>query len=117
MGLRVLVLDDHLDMGETLAALLRGLGHDARCARSLEELRAVTRGWTPDAALIDFILPGLPAHDVVELVRIRAPNARIAVLVGPTSPDIAGLLADRLPILRKPVDGEEVERWLTTTPG
>ncbi len=55
--LRILVVDDHPDSGESFAELLRLMGHDARVAHSGAAALRTAAGFEPDVALLDLGLP------------------------------------------------------------
>ncbi|MBN9522025.1 response regulator [bacterium] len=80
--LRVLVVDDHPDGGESCAELLRLMGHDARAAQSGAAALRTVAGFDPDVALLDL---GLPDGDGFGLVgRLLAALPRRPVLVAVT---------------------------------
>lgn len=79
--LRVLVVEDYADGGESYAALLALLGHAPAVARSCREAEAAAPGFGPDVVLLDV---GLPDGDGYALAgRLRAvlprPPAFVAV--------------------------------------
>ena len=79
--LRVLVVEDYDDGGDSYAALLALLGHIPAVARSCREAEAVAPGFGPDVVLLDV---GLPDGDGYGLAgRLRAvlprPPAFVAV--------------------------------------
>lgn len=55
--LRVLLVDDHRDGGDSLRELLCLLGYEVRLARSGVEALAVVRSFAPDVAVLDIGLP------------------------------------------------------------
>jgi DNA-binding NtrC family response regulator len=55
----LLVVDDDADLGETLAELLRDLGHTVRVARNGEHGLALLEERLPDAVLLDIEMPVL----------------------------------------------------------
>lgn len=63
---RVLVVDDNADASESLAVLLRLLGHDVRTALDGPAALEVAHAFRPDVVLCDI---GLPLMDGYELVR------------------------------------------------
>jgi CheY-like chemotaxis protein len=58
--LSVLVVDDHADGAETLAALLQAVGHTVATARNGPAALAAAARWPPDVVVIE---PGLPGQD------------------------------------------------------
>jgi len=66
---RVLVADDNVDAGETLAMLLRLDGHEVHIANDgLEALDLYSR-FHPDVAILDIGMPGLSGHEVARKIR------------------------------------------------
>ena len=81
-ALRVLVVDDHPDCGDSTAELLRVLGYEARVARSCADAVAAVGSFAPDVAILDL---GLPDGDGFRLARqLVAALARRPLLVALT---------------------------------
>jgi PAS domain S-box-containing protein len=89
---RVLVVDDNVDAGQSLAEILRELGFEVQLAHDGPAALEVVAGFRPDICLLDL---GLPVMDGYELARrLRASGdlpegARIIAITG------YGLDADR----------------------
>lgn len=66
---RVLVADDNLDAGETLAMLLRLDGHEVHVAIDGLEAVEVYKRVQPDVAILDIGMPGLSGHEVARRIR------------------------------------------------
>ncbi|MBN9520824.1 response regulator [bacterium] len=80
--LKVLVVDDYHDVGDSCAELLRLHGHDVRVARCCAEAVAVVGSFAPDLVLLDI---GLPDGSGYELAgRLLAVLSRRPVLVAVT---------------------------------
>src|ERR687888_1648827 len=80
---RVLVVDDNEDSVESLAMLLRMLGHEVATANDGEQALTVAEGFRPDVAILDIGLPKLNGYDLAKQMRAR-PWARDVVLVALT---------------------------------
>jgi len=65
----VLVADDNLDAGETLAILLRLDGHDVYVATDGLEAIELFGRVNPDVAILDIGMPGLSGHEVARRIR------------------------------------------------
>jgi CheY-like chemotaxis protein len=66
---RILVVDDHHDAGDSLATLLRLLGHEVRVAYDGQTGMEAARVFRPQVALLDI---GMPGMDGIELgTRLR----------------------------------------------
>ncbi len=66
---RVLVVDDHPDAADSLAGLLRLMGHTADVATDGPGGLAAVRALRPDVLLLDLNLPGLGGAEVAAAVR------------------------------------------------
>ena len=80
---RVLVVDDNTDHAESLAFLLRLMGHETRLAYDGEAALEVAAEFEPNVALIDIGLPRLNGYEVARRLRER-PGLRNTVLVAQT---------------------------------
>ena len=69
---RILVVDDHLDAAESLAALLRHMGHDVQVARDGRAALEAARLNNPQLVLLDLGMPGVDGYGVV--TRLRREN-------------------------------------------
>jgi CheY-like chemotaxis protein len=68
---RILVVDDNRDAAESLAMLLRQVGHDTRTAHDgLEAIQAAAT-FRPDVVLLDIGLPKLDGYEVARRIRQR----------------------------------------------
>jgi PAS domain S-box-containing protein len=75
-GLRTLVVDDNRDSAETMAAVLRLLGSDARAVYDGEQAIAAVPHFKPDAVLLDLNMPGADGYAVQQRLRdLLAPHA------------------------------------------
>jgi two-component system CheB/CheR fusion protein len=89
--LRILVVDDHEDAAESLATLLRLLGHEVRVAADASEALDVVSAFQPDVALLDIGLPGMDGYELARRLR-RLPGLDRILLLALTG---YGLDADR----------------------
>jgi len=82
--LRVLVVDDNRDAGETLAMLIDTLGHETRLAGDGKEALALFDEWHPQVVFLDIGLPGMSGYEVAAAIRRRAPagTARLVAVTG-----------------------------------
>ncbi len=111
---RVLVVDDNVDAAESLADLLRLLGHEVTVAHDGPSAIEQASRDLPDVVLCDIGLPGLDGYEVARALRGNPALARavLVALSGYTGEDdvkrafAAGF--DRH--LAKPADPFEVER-------
>jgi CheY-like chemotaxis protein/nitrogen-specific signal transduction histidine kinase len=82
-GLRVLVADDNRDAAESLAALLRLLGHEVRVAFDGIATLETARTYHPQVVLLDIGMPGLDGYQVAQRLRDQ-PEYRDALLIALT---------------------------------
>lgn len=81
---RILVVDDLADAAESLADLLRILGHEVRTARDGPAALEAMTEFRPDVVLLDIGLPGMDGYEVARRMRQQseAPPVRIIALSG-----------------------------------
>jgi signal transduction histidine kinase len=77
---RVLVVDDNRDAANTLAVLLRAMGHEARTAYGGEEALRAAPQFRPDAIVLDIGMPGLSGYEVARRVRGQDWGRRVALI-------------------------------------
>lgn len=113
---RILVVDDNRDSAESLAMLLRVMGHDVQTAHDGLEALAAADAYLPDLILLDIGLPGLNGYGVAEEVRSRStlPEVKIVALTGYGSEEDLRLSAKAGfdAHLVKPVNLESLEQLL-----
>jgi CheY-like chemotaxis protein len=115
--LRVLVIDDHRDSADTLAALTGMWGYEVRTAYDGASALAAAEGFRPDLWVIDIGMPRMDGYAVARTVRQR-PALRSAKLVALTA--WSGEPHQRLAreagfdhYLTKPADPADLKRMLT----
>jgi CheY-like chemotaxis protein/nitrogen-specific signal transduction histidine kinase len=70
-GCRVVVADDNRDAADTLAMMVRLMGHEARIARDGEEAVGAVEAFRPDAVLLDIGMPRLNGYEAVRRIRAQ----------------------------------------------
>ena len=106
---RVLVVDDNLDMVETMTTLLRLERYDAKgCVFATEAMHYV-REFDPHVVLLDIRMPGRSGWDIAEEIHRAFPRKR-PMLIGISGERLTGG-QERLPeakgldyFLLKPID-------------
>lgn len=68
-GLRVLVVDDNIDLVMMLANSLRQKGYSVQSAHTGPDGLGVAQQWRPDVLLLDIGLPGLDGYEVARRLR------------------------------------------------
>ncbi len=69
--LRVLVVDDHADLVDSLATVIEHFGHHVQRAATGDEALTQMEEWAPELALIDVSLPGMSGYQVAERARMH----------------------------------------------
>lgn len=80
---RVLVVDDNQDSANSLAMLMRVLGHEARTAHDGLAALEAAREFRPSVVLLDIGLPGMNGYAVARQLR-QMPETHRAVLIAQT---------------------------------
>jgi signal transduction histidine kinase len=88
-GTRVLVVDDNRDAAETLALLLKALGHEAATAYDGPSAIEAARALLPDVVLCDLGLPGMSGYQVAEKLRAlpQLRGVRLVAITGFGTPE------------------------------
>ncbi|MBC7896828.1 MAG: hybrid sensor histidine kinase/response regulator [Cytophagaceae bacterium] len=82
-SLRVLVVDDNVDLVDSLSTVLGFLGEEVRTAASGEEALARMQEWAPAVVLMDVGMPGMSGYEAASRARAQ-PWGREPVLVAMT---------------------------------
>lgn len=67
--LRILIVEDNIDSGDTLSTLLRLEGHEVLLARSGNTALEVGPAFRPEVVLCDIGLPGIDGYEVARRLR------------------------------------------------
>jgi DNA-binding NtrC family response regulator len=116
VGLKVLIVDDHLASAEGLRDELADWGQDVRIAGGVVEAAAALAEWKPGAVICDLVMPGGPGGlDLLREVRARDPWTGFIMLTGHGSIDdaIQAIRLGAFDFLTKPVDLERLRDLLT----
>jgi PAS domain S-box-containing protein len=112
---RVLVVDDSRDAAETLAELVRLLGHDVEVAYDGPAALRRAGEYHPDLVLCDIGLPGMDGYEVArELRAAHGRDLRLVALSGYAQPeDVAMAMAAGFDAhVPKPADPQRLEQLL-----
>ena len=110
---KVLVVDDDPGFTPAIGELLRDLGFDVDIAGSLEEARASVESDSPDALIIDLLLPDGSGLELIE--SIDTSSTRVIVITGHPSVEraVKSLRARVHEFLIKPIDVKQLTASLT----
>ena len=111
---RILIVDDELDFGTTLAERLELRGFAAKAVGGAQEAMAVLAAdWRPDVVLLDLMMPGVDGLAALDLIKQHDPKIQVIILTGhgSTESGIIGMQRGLFDYLMKPVDiGELIAR-------
>lgn len=105
---RILIIDDELDLAESMAALLESEGYSARAVASakagMDELAKVI----PDLIILDVMMPFVKGTDMVKTLREDKRFTQIPILLTSASREPEKSAHQWNKFLRKPFDIEEL---------
>ena len=78
--LRVLIVDDNVDVARTLAALVVQWGHDVRVTHSASQALRQSAEFLPRVAIIDLGLPDLHGYTLSRALRNEAKDRALYVI-------------------------------------
>jgi CheY-like chemotaxis protein len=112
---RVLVVDDSVDSGDSLAMLLSSWGHDVRTAQGAVAGLRLEWEFEPHAVILDIEMPGKNGYEVAAELRVRRRNLLLVALSGHVrEEDRARSLAAGFDYhLTKPANTELLQRILS----
>ena len=116
LGCRVLIVDDNPDAAESLADLVRMLGHSAEVAYDGSTAIEKARVGLPDVVLCDIGLPGMSGYEVAKAIRQELnSNVQLFAVSGYAQPEDVkrAIEAGFDGHVAKPCDPEEIERLLS----
>jgi CheY-like chemotaxis protein len=105
----ILVIDDSIEVAETMAAALQAVGLPARAVHDGSAAIEAFRVGDIGVCVVDMVMPGLSGPDVIDRLRAIDPNV---VVIAVSGHDVEELFrrvashADR--IMRKPIDPHEL---------
>jgi CheY-like chemotaxis protein len=101
-AIRVLVVEDDLDLREALETTLSGHGVDVSlAANGAEAIEILEDGLVPSAVIVDLLMPGVVGQELLEYVRAKATLANVRVVIVTGSPQLAPA---GYTVFAKPVD-------------
>jgi DNA-binding response OmpR family regulator len=78
---RLLLIEDHSDLAEVTAALLRHQGFEVQVAGTGKEAIEAARAFVPEIVLCDMSLPDMSGFDVARELRSHSETARVLFAV------------------------------------
>jgi signal transduction histidine kinase/ActR/RegA family two-component response regulator len=77
---RIMVVDDFHDSADSLAALLRLLGHEVRVAYDGPAALTIAEAFRPEAALLDIGMPGMDGIELATRLRRERPSGDLLLV-------------------------------------
>ena len=107
---RVLVVDDEVNIAELLAMALRYEGWEVQMAHTGTDAVTGATAFRPDAIVLDIMLPDVDGLEVLRRVRARTPEVPVLFLTARDAVEdrVAGLTAGGDDYVTKPFSLEEV---------
>jgi DNA-binding response OmpR family regulator len=104
MSKHVLLVEDDRISRDSLAYLLRGLGHDVCAVWSAEDAKTALATFTPEVALLDVRLPGLPGDAFAVYLKHKFPQVKIVFVSGEFRLDDPERFGPEVDFIPKPLD-------------
>lgn len=79
---KLLVVDDEIDICELIAELAEDKGLDVRTVSDSDEVAGVLADFTPDAIMLDLMMPGTDGVELLKTLADKVKNAKIALMSG-----------------------------------
>jgi CheY-like chemotaxis protein len=84
--MRILIVEDDLEICEILETLCEDEGHEHRTAATVQSAATLWREWVPACIFLDLKLPGDPATVFVRHIRLTGDRTPIIVISGNLEP-------------------------------
>ncbi|MFP5275867.1 MAG: response regulator [Acidobacteriota bacterium] len=107
-GQNILLVDDEVQVAQTLEMIFLSRGYKVRIAHSAEEAIDAIADWEPELAIVDVMLPHMNGIELSEVLRANHPNCQVVLMSGhPATGDLVqSLRRDGQPlaeVLMKPL--------------
>ncbi len=114
LNLRVLAIDDEIEILESLAVLLPNFGCEVRCATGLIAAQAVLdSGFEPALLIVDHRLRGETSAEVVAALHTRLGRLPTVIVTGDTAPEeLRRMKQMGAHVMHKPIDGQQLAQVL-----
>ncbi|MDO9042228.1 MAG: response regulator [Desulfocapsaceae bacterium] len=112
--IKILIVDDEIEFGSTLAERLELRGFSVKAVSCAEEALTILKSdWLPQLVLLDLMMPGIDGLTTLDLIKKHDPRIQVIILTGhgATESGIIGMKRGLFDYLMKPVDiGELVSK-------
>lgn len=115
-GRKILVVDDNADGAQSMAFVLRALGHDAEYLSDARRVMGVVRERKPDAVFLDINMPHLDGYQLAAMLKRELNHVHVVAITGHDSPQDRkrGREAGFDAYVAKPADASMLESILAT---
>ncbi len=83
---RVVVVDDHFDAADMMAAALELEGYQARTAQNGQQALALIEAFRPHVVLLDVNMPGMDGRELTRRLRAQYEDAMVLIAVSGSDP-------------------------------
>lgn len=101
LPMRILVVEDDGELGDSLVDFLRGQGHEAEIARNVPTAIQTVHSFQPDVLLVDIVLPVFDGNFLADEIRVGGAT-RPRLIAMTSRPDLVSRSSFDL-LLEKPV--------------
>ena len=106
---KILIIDDELDMAESMATLLESEGYQARTAPSVKSGLEIMHQTLPDLLILDVMMPIMKGTEMIKMIREDQKLSSIPILLTSASREPNKVTPeDWNHFLRKPFDIDEL---------
>lgn len=107
---KILVIDDHPALAETIADLLRAEGFEPETSSDSAAAATLISSSAYDVILSDIVMPGLSGLQLLSLIKARAPSPDVILFTGFSTRERAMEALERgaFAYLEKPFDAAEL---------
>lgn len=85
-GRRILIVDDNADGAQSMAFVLRALGHDADYLSDARRVMGAVRERRPDAVFLDINMPHLDGYQLAAMLKRELKDVHVVAISGRDSP-------------------------------
>jgi CheY-like chemotaxis protein len=105
----ILLVDDHVDVREVTALLMRDCGYSViETSSGSSALAALDIDPTIELLMVDFAMPEMSGSEVLERARIKRPGIRAVFITGyADNAELSGIFADEI-VLKKPFTTDQL---------
>ncbi len=108
MKKKLLLVEDDAPSRDAMVSLLNQLGHEVQAVWSAEDAKAILEVYTPDIALLDMRLPGIPGDAFAIFLKRKCPGTRIIFISGEHQLEQPKRFGEDVVFIPKPIDFERL---------